>query len=350
MMNNKRIKLHRLFIILFLTLLKLLSIATADREFSSNTAPTSNGSFLWEHLKVGTSKPLDKNLSFINDGYILNKTTIHDRLIRLDSTSMLLSNASVVSSKILAGGKMDYSVYIENSVFENSEIVVDSASNVTIVNSHFTMEDIGKEEEPNHVVRIYNTSAIFMTDTHFGNKLIQDNQNDTGHSQMKSSTNLGIKMENVLSAELKNCTFIGIKTEKSNGSAMFLKNTEVLMLYCQLYVNIAKHGVIFGVNSVNITSKNSSFKKNYASHSGAVFYLTNSCSLTNEGGIFQNNSAREHAGVVFAMYDVTIKNRGCLFQYNSAETGNGSVIWMQHNCQLTNEQVFRIFCLYKTSG
>ncbi len=103
---------------------------------------------------------------------------------------------------------------------------------------------------------------------------------------------------------------------------------------------MAKYGVIFGYNSVNITSINSSFLSNHASKSGAVFYLTNSCSLKNDGSIFQNNSAKEHGGVVFAMYHVTINNKGCLFQYNSAETGGGSVIWMHYNCQLINEQVY----------
>ncbi len=322
--------------------MKLLSITTADKEFNFNSTIMINESSLWEHFEVETSKPLDKNLSFINDTYTLNKTSIHDTFIRLENSSMFLSNAVVIGSKILVGGMMDYSVLIENSVFEDSEIVINSASNVTIVYSHFIIEDRREEEEAKHVVKVYNVGILFMTYTYFGkleNQSIQGKENDSGHSKMKNSTNLGFKLENVRIAQLKSCTFAGIRAEKSNGSAMLLKNTDILMESCHFNSNMANNGVIFGENSVNITTSNSSFLSNHAIKSGAVFYLTKSCSITNDGSIFQNNSARDHAGVVFVMYDVTINNRGCLFQHNSALTGHGSVIWMQYDCQLTNRQV-----------
>ncbi len=333
------VKLYWPFIISFLMILKLLSITTADKEATANTKTISNEPFLKDHLKVGTSKPLGKNLTFINNSYTLNKTSIHDAFIRLESTSLFLSNTVVIGSNILAGGKMDYSVLIENSVFENSEITMDSASNVTIACSRFMMKDIGMEEEPNHVVRIYNTGILFVTDTLFGNESLPNNQNNTSHSEMKHSTDLGMKLENVQNAELRGCTFTGIRAEKSNGSVMLLKNTEMLMVSCQVYLNTANNGVIFGKNSVNITSRNSSFLSNHASKSGAVFYLINSCSLTNDDSVFKNNSARKHAGVVFAMHEVMINNSGCLFLHNFAELGGGSVIWMQYSCQLINKQV-----------
>ena len=213
--------------------------------------------------------------------------------------------------------------------------MIESASNVTIVYSHFLIGDLGKDEEPNYVIKFYNTGSLFMTETHFG----FHNQNGTSHSGIIPSTNLGLRIENVSMVELKYCSFNGIKAEKSSGSAMFLQNTEVLMISCQFYLNMAKYGVIFGTDFVSITSINSSYISNYAGKSGAVFYLTNSCSLTNDGSVFQNNSARKNAGVVYAMYDITINNSGCLFQHNSAETGSGGVIWMQNNCKLTNKQV-----------
>ncbi len=332
----KQIVLIWHFIILYLTFWKLLSITSADEEFNSNNTAGNN-----EFSLFGISKPFDKNLSIGNDKYTLNKTTIHDTIIRLENTSLFLSNAVVTGSKVLAIGMRDYSVIVKNSRFDNSEIVIDSASNVTIMHSHFIIEARGKKKESNHVVKVYNTGILFMIDTHFGNfknQSMQDNQNETGHSDIKNSTNLGIKLKNVQIAELRGCTFTGIKAEKCNGSAILLKNTEILMVFCQFNLNMAKHGVIYGDNSVNITSKTSSFLFNRGK-SAAVFYLVNSCSLTNEDSVFQNNSASEHAGVIFAMYDVTINNRRCLFQQNSAEAGNGSVIWMQHNCQLTNRQV-----------
>ncbi len=109
---------------------------------------------------------------------------------------------------------------------------------------------------------------------------------------------------------------------------------------CDIRLNIAKHGVIFGINSVNIASINSSFTSNYAAKSGTVFHLMNSCLLINDGSTFQNNSAQEHGGVAYAMHNVTIDNTNSLFQYNNAETGDGSMIWMQDGCQLNNQQVY----------
>ncbi len=200
------------------------SITSNDNDFSFNTTITSKDSLHLQHLKVQ---------SFINDLYTLNKTTIHNTVIRLENTSVSLYNVNVTGSKILADGAVDYSVLFDNCVFEDSEIVIDSASNVTILNSHFRMEDIRQEEEPNHVVRIYNTGFLFMTDTHFGNQLKQHNYKDTINSEIIKYTNLGMKMENVSIGELTDCSFTGIKAEKNSGSAIFLQNAEKdVFLFC----------------------------------------------------------------------------------------------------------------------
>ncbi len=317
-------------IILSLIILILLpsdSNTRADRDFNFNTTVKINASLHLQHPKIH---------SFINESYTLNKTAIHDTIIRLQNTSVFISSAIVTGSKILTGGTKDYSVYIENSVFEGSEIVIDSASNVTLVYSHFIMDNIGQEDEPNHVVQIFNTGFLFMTDTHFGNQSKQHNQKDAFNSKIIYNTNLGIRLENVSIAELKDCSFTGIKADKSSGSAISLQNTEVLMVSCKLYLNIAENGVILGINSVNITSRNSSFISNYASKSGGVFHLTKSCSLTNDGSVFMSNSAKKLAGVVYATYDVTIINRGCLFKHNSAETGNAGTIYGHNDIKITN--------------
>ncbi len=204
-------KLYWLSTVLVLIIWTLLLIAKADEEVNSNTIPQSNGSSTLQPPNNKTSKAFNRNLYFFNDSYILNKTAVYNAFIRLENTSLFLSNAIVIGSKMVAGGSGNYSVLIENSVFENSEIVIDSASNVTIINSHFKMEDIAREDEANHVVKVYNTSFFFMLNTHFGNQSIQDNQNDRRHSGIENSTNLGINLENVTTAELKGCTFAGIK-------------------------------------------------------------------------------------------------------------------------------------------
>ncbi len=322
MIKHKAFKTPRLIIILFLIILKLMSTTGAD--FNSNTSARSHDS-------------LHPNPQYsINEQYILDNTEIHDTIISLENTSAFITNTSVTGSKIYAGGMVEYSVIVKNCTFESSEIVLDSARNVTIISSHFIMRDLAKDEEPYHIIRIYNAGFFFMIDTHFGKQKI--NQYDRSLSKIETSTNIGIKLENVSIAELKECSFTGFRAEKSYGSVISLQRTEVFMISCKFHLNIAEHGVIFGKNSVNVTSKNSSFISNFAAKSGAVFYLTDSCSLSNDGSVFQNNSANEHAGVVYATDNVTINNKGCLFQYNSAENGNGGVIYGQKNIEIINTE------------
>ena len=168
MMNHRCIKRNKLFINLFLINLKFVPSTRAE-----------------------TSNTFNKSFLFINDSYTLKNTAIRDAFIILEKATILISNFIVISSKILARGRTDYSVIIKNSVFENSKIMIDSDSNVTIVHSQFLMEDIGKDEEPSHLIKVYNVGILLMTDTHFGNKSIQDTQKYTGNSEMKSSTTLG---------------------------------------------------------------------------------------------------------------------------------------------------------------
>ncbi len=322
MIQHKALKLPGLIVVLFLMILKLVSTTRVD--LNSNTSARNNDSF---HLKPQF---------FINEQYTLNNTSIHDKIIRLENSSVFIANTFVTASKIYAVGMVDYSVIIKNCTFQGSEIVIDSATNISIQYSHFIMEDVKKDGEQTHVIRIYNAGFFIMVDTHFGKQPMNDNWHERSISKIQNSTNLGIKIENVSIAKLNNCSFTGIKAVKSYGSVMFLQRTEVLMISCEFHLNIAEYGVIYGKNFVNVTSKNSSFISNFAAKSGAVFYLTNSCFLINDGSLFQNNSANEHAGVVYATHNVTINNKGCLFQYNSAENGNGGVIWAERNIEIIN--------------
>ena len=225
MMKHKLVEQYWLLMTLFVVILILVCGIRADNDFHFNTTATSNAHQNSEHLKDRISNTIERNQLFINDTYILKNTTIQDTVIRLQNASMFLSSTIVIGTKILADGMMGYSVFIESSTFEDSEIVIDSASNVSIMDSHFIMEGVRKDEEPNHVVRIYNTEFVFISNTDFGNQTTQPNLNEANYLKIMNSTKLGIKMENVSTAELKSCMFTGIKSEMSNGSVMFLQNT-----------------------------------------------------------------------------------------------------------------------------
>ncbi len=126
-----------------------MSITRGQEGFNSNTTTRRNDSVYLQYPTVATSK---FDLQFFDyERYTLNNTSIKDTIITLKNTLVFLSNASVIGSRIMAEGMMEYSVFIENCIFDGSAIVIDSAINVTIMHSKFIMEDIGKDEKPNHV-------------------------------------------------------------------------------------------------------------------------------------------------------------------------------------------------------
>ncbi len=108
---HKALELPGVIIVLFLIILRLVSITRAD--LNSNTSARSNDSF---HLKPQF---------FINEEYTLNNTLIHDTIIRLENSSVFIANTFVTASKIYAVGMVDYFVIIKNCTFESSEFVIE---------------------------------------------------------------------------------------------------------------------------------------------------------------------------------------------------------------------------------
>ena len=269
----------------------------------------------------------------------MKSTIVQEAVIVLQNASVFISNTFIIDTKITANGIISYTIFIINCTFYGIELEIDSAKNITIVDSRFFIQNVLKNQDSHHILRVYNTDILSISDTLFGNQIIE--QNEMIYVKGLEATDLGIKMENVSFAEIIRCSFSGIKSDVTNGSVIFLRKTELRIISTNLHFNVAKYGVIFAFDSVNITTSNCLYNSNNALKSGGVFYMNYLCTLTNDECIFQNNTSGEDGGVVYATHNVIIKNNRCLFQYNSAETGSGSVIWMQHNCQLTNKKVFQ---------
>ncbi len=293
----------------------------------------STGKNISHHLQNVTvtsrKNTFTQNQSFSVERYFLENSVMQDAVILVENLSLFISNVTIINTKITTSRTTNNSIFIENSMFMTSDLMINSASSVTIVESHFITETIRDNQEPNYVLTVRNVPHLLISNTFFGIEM-----NSITEYRIMAGTKLGINMENIPFAEIRNCMFTGIKSYESNGSAILVKDSEVRITSCDFHNNIAKYGVIYANSYVNLTTTNSSFKSNYADVAGAVFFLTNVCTLINDGGMYQNNTAGQQGAVVYAEHGIIIKNNQCSFQYN-----DGTVIWMQHNCRLSNQQV-----------
>ncbi len=310
------------------------TLAGDQSEMSTNEANLTTISTLlkYGYTTIDPTEVLTVDQSW-HESYILENTTIQDTVLALQNTSVFIANTIIIDSKITtnANANTSYTIFIRNCTLVGSEVVIDSASNCTIESCHFVIQNVQENQQSNHMLRVSNTGFLFIFKTIFG----PQGMGLFGTRNMKL-TNLGLKIEHVLYAEIKTCTFSGIASEISDGSAMFLKTTEVVIISSKFYSNVAQNGVIFASNSVNITNINSSYISNYAVDLGGVFYLMDFCTLSNNACNFQNDSS-EFGGAIYAKNRVLIKNRDTLFQYNSAKYG--SVMRLTDNCQVMNKQV-----------
>ncbi len=322
---------------------------------------------------------------YLYDTFALENATIYNKVIVLQSASLFLSDTIIMSTKIKMNGTRDYSVFMDNCSFEDSEIIIHSATNVRIMNGIFKTQKKPQDQLSNHILSILNSYSLYIHYTSFGNEI--NTTLDRAH--------LGIKLEQVEHGEIRHSTFTGIRSNVSDGVVLFLKSSEIEIISCRFQFNLAKSGIIYASDSSNITSIKSSYISNEAEISGAVFYLKNFCTLTNydcqfhsnmatygtifakdyvniknidiscisnyaekSGGVlylknfctllndgctFQNNTAND-GGVIYAVYSVTNENHRCLFHYNMG-LECGSVVTLWHDGQIINKQVnSRIKC------
>ena len=296
-----------------------------DVKDINKTSEASN-SPLWKDYIEGPPNAPTEDQYF----YSMN-TTINNTVIVLQNASVFISNAVIIDTKITTNGIISYAVSIQNCTFEGSELEIDSARNVSISFSSFIIRNVSENHEPTHTVRVYNTDIVFVSNTLFGNQT----KGHTGNKAlMTEGTNLGIKIENVPLAEIRECTFSGIKSDVSRGTVMYLKSTSVLMISCVFYSNRARYGVIQAIGSVNLENNNCSFISNHVVKYGGVFYMSDFCNLTNYDCIFQTNIADRYGAVLYGKKYAIIKNTRCLFQYNAADTGG--VFFMKDFCTNLN--------------
>ncbi len=245
--------------------------------------------------------------------------------------SVLISNTFIIDTKMNFKA-INCTMLIQNCTFEGSKLEIDSANNITIMDSHFIVQNVSESSTSNHILEAYNTQFLLISNSYFGN--LPTKQNETKHL-LTGATSLGIRMENVTLAEVRQCTFAGFKSDESDGTALYLIRTTIQLTSSYFHYNLANHGVIFASNLVNITSMNCSYAFNQA-EDGAVFSLRDSCTLVNIDSMFQQNLAIEHGGVVNAKYHVSITNLNCTYFQNEAGERAGA-IYIKDDVQVSLE-------------
>ncbi len=269
----------------------------------------------------------------LQDGiFLLNNLIIKNTVVILQNPMVVISNSFIVNSKVSAKVEMIKALVIENCTFEKSEFIVDSASNLTILKSHFQLENLSKDEEPKYAFNVFNTMFLLISNTIVGDQAKQNNQM---RHLVAEHTTLGIKLENVSFAQIERCIFAGIKSEVSNGTAIYLKNANVSLVSCDFSYNLAKYGVIYAINSVTISTVSSSFLSNHAVKFGGVFYMICGGTLTNNDCRFHNNSASE-GGSIYCEDDTDVRNSGCSFFKNTGQYGGSILLYNRATCVNTD--------------
>ncbi len=331
----------------------IVSFSTENATHSDKDIGTNVSHYLHHHMPVASHDIVNEDGSFYDEIYLLENSIIQDTNILMKETSLFMSNVTMINTRITVHRAINYSIFIQNTTSKSSELIIESASNVTIVNSHFITENVKDEEDPSYALKLKNVTLLVISGTYFGNEM--------GNDQLMQTTNLGIHMDNILFAEIRNCNFTGINSPVSNGSAMFLNGTEAKIISCDFHFNIVNCGLIYANNSVSLTTINTSFISNSATTNGAAIFAHNDIEIVNNrskfihnkanraGAIYMsnrgtcinidsliaNNSAPNGAGAFGFYQDVSVTNINCTFIQNDGDLLGGA-IWGRYDIQVNN--------------
>ncbi len=256
----------------------------------------------------------------------INKT-IKNRSITLQNVSVFISKTIIINTRIRTNGKFSYNVFVENCTIKDSWFDIDSAKNVSIQNSQFLLQNVSEYQVTEYILTVNNIESLYIYNTFFGN--LSPEENDT--EELRGATSLAIKLNYITLAEISNCTFTGIRSDESDGVALFVKSTHLKLASSNFHKNLAKYNIIYATDRVNISTINCSFISN---HAGAVLFMEHLSSISNEFCIFEDNIVREHGEVVSIKAHSIMNNYQCLFQHNF-----GTVIYMRYNSQILNQEV-----------
>ena len=266
----------------------------------------------------------------ISDEIIFEDKMINNVSITFENLSILIFNCTLLSTSITIKGKSNASVLIGNSTFNDSEISIDSMRNCKIKSCYFIPKAEDKNKVSSYMLQVWNTVSLNIFHTIFDGSIFRKSNN------MIRQTQSVIKIHNISLAKVEHCTFKNIHS-LNDGSILFITVSVVYIKHSQFISNMARYGVIYATNNIQITNENCSFASNSAEESGGVIHLTNNGMIKNMHSIFLQNYAGSRGGTLYLENSVQCVNFACSFQENSAKVA-GAAIYTQNSVNVTNTQ------------
>ncbi len=258
--------------------------------------------------------------------FLLENKIIDRKSFRLEHLFIWIMNCTLLNSNIEIKGNNKTSVMIRNCTLNRSEIFIYSADSCKIISGYFIPKAEHEKKESNFMLEVWNTYYLEITQTTSTGSVHSNANKVTNHTQS------GVKMHNLLLAKVTHCTFNNIQSKVNDGSALYVTSSSVYIRKSQFVSNMARYGVMYATNHVNITTEKCSFISNFAHERGGGVYISSNSSLTNINSFFLKNIARSRGAAIYMKNYVQCLNFDCSFRENSGP------IFAENSVNITNRQ------------
>ncbi len=199
--------------------------------------------------------------------YTLVNKEITNESIVLNHKSLFIYNSTLTDISIKLHGEGSDTVFIKDCILNGSMVVIDSIMNCSIKSSRFLAKDVSSHEQSRYMLNVLDANFVDIVHTVF-----------SGSEEEMTKTELGINLTNITHAEITHCMFTHIRSEKADGSVLYITSSEVYVRHTEIVSNVARYSAIFLRPSLIIPSKmtndNCSYRDNLSSNGGAAIYIS----------------------------------------------------------------------------
>ncbi len=231
--------------------------------------------------------PLFQDRTFVDETIILNVksfdglmtileniTAIHT-VVKLTNISTNISNCMFINSTLgIMGNMTRNNVYITESVFKDSStIVIQSVTSVALESSLLEPTLYQHPSQPTHMLQIKHAMSTKISNVTLASNMKHNNSNQI-------QTDGGLWVENVTNVKISDSTFRNIGMAQ-NGSVLMIIMSSIELDSCEFDSNHALNGIIYAEESVEILSKNCTYRNNHVTRQGGVYHITTGNKLVN---------------------------------------------------------------------
>ena len=195
-----------------------------------------------------------------------------------------MRNCTFINSTLEVIGEGTKKLHVERTLFADSEMNIKGNSEVMIDSSDFTTRALAGSGDQRYMVSLYEVRNVIFTKLYLG---------AVETSDLATGTCLGIEMENITSAVIRDSVFTNIVSSNEKGSVVHMHSAQVHFENCTFRNNKAESGIIYATGASSIWNSNCTFRRNSAQMFGGVFYIENGVELNNGDCVFQGNAVTE---------------------------------------------------------